>query len=99
MESEQHQMGIAAFVSITCALQHQQLVVGKRMFSKHNQMFCMISWASVTPYSEASLLSCYMCLLAGDISQWQQCIQLNLLAPMALTHAFTPAMVEKKVLV
>ncbi|KAL3155363.1 hypothetical protein ABBQ38_010925, partial [Trebouxia sp. C0009 RCD-2024] len=33
----------------------------------------------------------------GDTSQWVKCIQLNLLAPMALTKAFSPAMVEKKV--
>ncbi|KAA6429628.1 MAG: hypothetical protein FRX49_00062 [Trebouxia sp. A1-2] len=32
----------------------------------------------------------------GDISKWEKCIQLNLLAPMALTHAFSPGMVEKK---
>ncbi|KAL3138522.1 hypothetical protein ABBQ32_006307 [Trebouxia sp. C0010 RCD-2024] len=32
----------------------------------------------------------------GDTSQWVKCIQLNLLAPMALTKAFSPAMVEKK---
>lgn len=32
----------------------------------------------------------------GDINEWQQCIQLNLLGPMALTHAFSPGMVERK---
>lgn len=36
-------------------------------------------------------------LPAGDNSQWEKCIKLNLLAPMALTKAFSPAMVEKKV--
>ena len=36
-------------------------------------------------------------LYAGDINEWQQCIQLNLLGPMALTHAFSPGMVERKV--
>jgi len=32
----------------------------------------------------------------GDDSQWQACIALNLLAPMFLTKAFAPSMVEKK---
>ncbi len=38
----------------------------------------------------------YECF-TGDISKWEKCLQLNLLAPMALTHAFSPGMVEKNV--
>ncbi|KAL3149912.1 hypothetical protein ABBQ38_013277 [Trebouxia sp. C0009 RCD-2024] len=33
----------------------------------------------------------------GDMTDWERCLKLNMLAPMALTHAFSPAMVKRKV--
>ena len=34
---------------------------------------------------------------AGDITDWERCLKLNVLAPMAMTHAFSPGMVKRKV--
>lgn len=34
---------------------------------------------------------------AGDMTDWERCLKLNMLAPMALTHAFSPGMVKRKV--
>lgn len=31
------------------------------------------------------------------MSDWEDCMKLNVLAPMALTHAFSPGMVKRKV--
>ena len=33
----------------------------------------------------------------GDISEWSMALNINLLAPMALTNAFAPKMQEQKV--
>jgi len=54
------------------------------------------------PFMQVELTVCWYYLqyrrcCTGDITKWEKCIQLNLLAPMALTHAFSPGMVEKKV--
>ena len=37
------------------------------------------------------------CASTGDMKDWENCLKLNVLAPMALTHAFAPGMVERKV--
>lgn len=31
------------------------------------------------------------------MTDWERCLKLNVLAPMALTHAFAPGMVKRKV--
>ena len=31
------------------------------------------------------------------MTDWERCLKLNVLAPMALTHAFSPGMVKRKV--
>ena len=33
----------------------------------------------------------------GDVSEWSMALNINLLAPMALTNAFAPKMQEQKV--
>lgn len=38
------------------------------------------------------------CHVPGDTSNWEDCMKLNVLAPMFLTHAFAPGMVKRKVL-
>ena len=56
-------------------------------------------WRSRTStlLSDAIRVDALAMMFAGDINEWQQCIQLNLLGPMALTHAFSPGMVQRKV--
>ncbi len=31
------------------------------------------------------------------MTDWERCLKLNVLAPMAMTHAFSPGMVKRKV--
>ncbi len=31
------------------------------------------------------------------MTDWERCLKLNMLAPMAMTHAFSPGMVKRKV--
>lgn len=32
----------------------------------------------------------------GDMTDWERCLKLNVLAPMGMTHAFSPGMVKRK---
>ena len=59
--------------------------------------FCSADASNMSYLSHWQYCIRNLALDAGDINEWQQCIQLNLLGPMALTHAFSPGMIERKV--
>ena len=79
-------------------------VMGQGTPTEGKQLFILLvrcAHSKLLSFMQAELTVCWHNLqygcFTGDISKWEKCIQLNLLAPMALTHAFSPGMVEKKV--
>ena len=79
-------------------------VMGEGTPTEGKQLFILLvrcEQPKLLSFLRAELTACWQYLrygcFTGDISKWEKCIQLNLLAPMALTHAFSPGMVEKKV--
>ena len=43
------------------------------------------------------MTSAFVGWATGDMTDWERCLKLNILAPMALTRAFAPDMVKRKV--
>lgn len=75
---------------------HQGRLLSSAWGTAHGYCYLPCLWQQL--YAIAVLLQQSRCALhVGDMKDWENCLKLNVLAPMALTHAFAPGMVERKV--